>query len=687
MYIMKVSYSIFILLLLLVPSVIAISYDDKNTLNTEVTITNSFTLVPTDSSYNIKYVNLTVVAYPRSDVRQSVIETVTSPETDISNLNSMNQISFLFNNPLQSSYDISIVSKVNTINMINEISSPINFPLNNLDSSLYQYVQPTKIIDVTPEIKDLASELIGDKKDMYEVEYVLAEYVRKNVAYDLGTLTSDVNQKSSWVLANKIGVCDEITNLFISLNRAAGIPARFVSGVAYTNLDSVFGKNWVPHAWAEVYFPGVGWVPYDVTYGQYGFIDAGHIKLLDSQESSGSDVSYNYLGYNMKLQPGPIGIDVKVLDYGDNAHGRYNFVAKVYDNETGFGSYDMISVQVENDKPYYQVADLYLAETQGMHIIEASKETVLNKTIHRKQVLLRPHETSTIYWLIQVDNNLDKNYVYTLPLVVYNTYNETSTTFLQSRKDYTMIDYDYFQKLLSSEINSTTDESLKPYSKNIYLDCTSDKNNIYLEDSVNIDCVLDNQGDKTFDNMSICMDNNCTTRTLVIQKIPLHYSKNFESVGLKNVEIKTYSNELGKEFTKISYIPINVLDKPKIDIIGLNAPDTVNYGDTFDISFTLSKSSISTPKNIRLLLKSETNKIDWVFPDFDGDKAFTVKSAGDSMKPDKNNYKITVFYEDDKGNQYTSEKDFVIVSKATFLERILLYINLIGRSIEQVFTG
>jgi hypothetical protein len=228
-----------------------------------------------------------------------------------------------------------------------------------------------------------------------------------------------------------------------------------------------------------------------------------------------------------------------------------------------------------------------------------------------------------------------------------------------------------------------TDESTKLYSKFVYLDCLSDKSSIYLEDTVNIDCTLDNQGDQSFDNVSICIDGNCSVRDMVVQKIPLHYTKNFFSEGLKNVEIKVYNDE----FTKVSYVPINVLDKPQINITELSAPENVKYGDSFDIGFTLSKNSKSSPKNLKLALKSETNKVEWTFPEFDGDKTFTIKSSGDSMKPNKNNYQILVSYDDEKGNVYTTEKTFIINSQATFFEDILLYINLIGQYVEQVFTG
>jgi len=663
-----------LILSIFLPFVYSISYDDKNTLSTVVTIGNSFVLTPTSNSYNIKYVNVSLLSYPRNDVRQVVSEISTVPKSVVGSA-----ISFFYIDPTLDVYNIRMDARVTTRNVFDEIKAPVSFPLNNLDGSLYVYLQPTPIIDVTPEIKDLASELIGDKTDLYDVEYVLAEYVRKNVAYDLGSLTSDVNQKSSWVLANKIGVCDEITNLFISLNRAAGIPTRFVSGIAYTNLNDTFGTFWVPHAWAEVYFPGYGWIPYDVTYGEYGFIDAGHIKLMDSFESSSSNIDYNYLGNNVKLQPGKIDMNVSVINYGDDVRSRYSFVATVYDDEMGFGSYDMVSVVVKNDQDYYQIADLYLGETEGVNIIEDSKETVLNKTIHRKQVLLRPHESQTIYWIIQVANGLNKKFIYTLPISVYNTYNENSTTFVTARYDYKFIDLSFFKDLITSQ----TEESVKAYSQFVYLDCVSDRNSTYLENNISVDCMLDNRGDKIFDNISICIDNTCSIRDLAIQKIPLHYILGFDTIGLKNVEIKVYNDE----FTKVSYIPINVLDKPNASITDLTYPDNVNYGDAFNIGFTLAKDSKSNPTNLTITLKSETNKVEWTFPEYDVDQTFTINSNGDTMKPNKNNYKLVVQYEDETGLSYITEKDFTIQSHATILEDIILYFNLIGQRIEQIFTN
>ncbi len=55
--------------------------------------------------------------------------------------------------------------------------------------------------------------------------------------------------------------------------RSHGIPARYVEGYYYSAADAAAGEFTLTgenaHAWAEVYFDGVGWLPVDVTPGYY----------------------------------------------------------------------------------------------------------------------------------------------------------------------------------------------------------------------------------------------------------------------------------------------------------------------------------------------------------------------------------------------------------------------------------
>ena len=70
----------------------------------------------------------------------------------------------------------------------------------------------------------------------------------------------------------KKGYCDYYATAMVVLSRAAGLPARFVIGYSSGAYDSeqgyyvVTGNN--AHAWAEVYFPKLGWVEFEPTASQ-----------------------------------------------------------------------------------------------------------------------------------------------------------------------------------------------------------------------------------------------------------------------------------------------------------------------------------------------------------------------------------------------------------------------------------
>ncbi|MEW6592511.1 MAG: transglutaminase domain-containing protein [Candidatus Hadarchaeota archaeon] len=99
----------------------------------------------------------------------------------------------------------------------------------------------------------------------------------------------------------KVGDCTEYSNLFVALARAAGIPAKGISGNAYLTIYNVTGSgadiNTVGHAWPIFYLPNYGWVPVDgvwpLNVGSFGKSDYFHIVgastggegVVDSQGS------------------------------------------------------------------------------------------------------------------------------------------------------------------------------------------------------------------------------------------------------------------------------------------------------------------------------------------------------------------------------------------------------------------
>jgi transglutaminase-like putative cysteine protease/predicted glutamine amidotransferase len=70
------------------------------------------------------------------------------------------------------------------------------------------------------------------------------------------------------VYANRRGVCQDFTNLFICLARLLGLPARYVCGYLWTGPKNPNQRQAeASHAWAQVFLPEVGWKGFDPTNG------------------------------------------------------------------------------------------------------------------------------------------------------------------------------------------------------------------------------------------------------------------------------------------------------------------------------------------------------------------------------------------------------------------------------------
>lgn len=86
------------------------------------------------------------------------------------------------------------------------------------------------------------------------------------------------------VLRSARGDCNEHTALYVTLARAAGVPARIAAGVVYSDRIGTRGAFYY-HAWPEVLLGDdpdepAHWVPVDPTFGQFP-ADATHVKLVE----------------------------------------------------------------------------------------------------------------------------------------------------------------------------------------------------------------------------------------------------------------------------------------------------------------------------------------------------------------------------------------------------------------------
>jgi transglutaminase-like putative cysteine protease len=132
-----------------------------------------------------------------------------------------------------------------------------------------------KFVNIWPEpliqssnsqIRDLAKRLRGNDTDARVVAQRINKWVHDSIA---DRITVGVPSALE-VLKNRVGDCNEHTQLFVALARAAGIPARIAAGLAY--LDGKFYY----HAWPEVLLKD--WVAVDPTFGQFP-ADAAHLRF------------------------------------------------------------------------------------------------------------------------------------------------------------------------------------------------------------------------------------------------------------------------------------------------------------------------------------------------------------------------------------------------------------------------
>ncbi|WP_438024230.1 class II glutamine amidotransferase [Sorangium sp. So ce233] len=115
---------------------------------------------------------------------------------------------------------------------------------------------------------------------------IFQEYAYKQGATNLSTTAFDV-------YANRRGVCQDFTNLFICLTRLLGVPSRYVCGYIYTGPKHENQRqSEASHAWVQVYLPEIGWKGFDPTNGILTQTD--HIRVavgrnyVDATPTSGT---------------------------------------------------------------------------------------------------------------------------------------------------------------------------------------------------------------------------------------------------------------------------------------------------------------------------------------------------------------------------------------------------------------
>ncbi len=134
-------------------------------------------------------------------------------------------------------------------------------------SAMYQHYTAERLphIAFTPELRALADSLTRGIENPAERAKSIFTYINDNFPWASAREYSTIPCIPMYVLQNRHGDCGQVSLLFITLCRLAGIPAHFQSGF----MMHPGGSNL--HDWAEVYFEGIGWVPVDQSFGIPGY--------------------------------------------------------------------------------------------------------------------------------------------------------------------------------------------------------------------------------------------------------------------------------------------------------------------------------------------------------------------------------------------------------------------------------
>ena len=121
-------------------------------------------------------------------------------------------------------------------------------------------------------LHQLNEKIVGTTTDPYGITLKIEEYLRSHYMYSLAPPDSGYESPyAAFLFRTKIGYCQHFAGAMAVLLRFNGIPARvavgFTAGTRAKDGTFIVTRN-DAHAWVEVYFPGVGWVPFDPTPGQ-----------------------------------------------------------------------------------------------------------------------------------------------------------------------------------------------------------------------------------------------------------------------------------------------------------------------------------------------------------------------------------------------------------------------------------
>ena len=126
------------------------------------------------------------------------------------------------------------------------------------------FIRETSLTTMDDPMRAFAEDIAGKPgRDRLTVLHDLLATLHDRVTFDADS--TNVATSAIEAFAQKRGVCQDLTHIYIACARHLGAPARYVSGHLVKLNGDV--EQQASHAWAEAYVPDLGWVGFDVANG------------------------------------------------------------------------------------------------------------------------------------------------------------------------------------------------------------------------------------------------------------------------------------------------------------------------------------------------------------------------------------------------------------------------------------
>ena len=162
----------------------------------------------------------------------------------------------------------------------------------------------------------------GNEPEAY-IEAVLKHFRTQEFTYTMSPPVLQDNPVDGFLFDTKAGFCEHFAGSFTFLMRAAGIPARVVTGYMGGEFNPYDGtltvRQYDAHAWSEVWLDGKGWVRIDPTAAVAPErIRAGSNSALQKEAEFMDDAGFSLMRYRDSQWLNELRLQLEMIDYAWN---------------------------------------------------------------------------------------------------------------------------------------------------------------------------------------------------------------------------------------------------------------------------------------------------------------------------------------------------------------------------------